>query len=140
MIGFVASTVSRKSSLSATSAFHGGGVPGGAGTGATTHTDPTDILIIPIRPSTPATDMSMVAMAMVRPAMVTNITIHLGVTTAAITPARTTKMTMKVLCATFWPNTQLLGTAMTWPPSSVPSLKTLTTKTSPVPTGKDGRG
>src|SRR5437773_3318271 len=115
MVGFVASTVSRKSSLSATSAFHGGGVPGGTGTGATTHTDP-DILIIPIRPSIPATDMSTVAMAtaMVRPAMVTNIATHLGVTTAAITAARTTKMTMKVLCATFWPNTQLLGTAMPW--------------------------
>src|SRR5436190_15138232 len=98
MIGFVASTVSRKSSLSATSAFHGGGVPGGTGTGATIHTDPTDILIILIRPSTPATDSGMVAMAMVmsHPAMVTNIATHLGVTTAAITAARTTKMTMQV--------------------------------------------
>src|SRR5437867_8324578 len=113
MIGFVASTVSRKSSLSATSAFHGGGVPGGAGTGATTHTDPTDILIIPIRPSTPATDMSMVTMAMVmsRPAMVTDMTTRMGVTTVAITAARTTKMMMKVLCGTSSPNTQFLGTA-----------------------------
>src|SRR5437867_9436880 len=126
MIGFVASTVSRKSSLSATSAFHGG-VPGGAGTGATTHMDPTDILIIPIRPSTPATDMSTVAMVMGRPAMVTNIATHMGVTTGAITAARTTKMTMKVLYATFSPNTQLLGTAMTRPPSGVSSLKTVTT-------------
>src|SRR5206468_7089303 len=127
MIGFVASTVSRKSSLSATSAFQGGGVPGGTGTGATTHTDPTDILIIPIRPSAPATDMSMVAMAMVPPGMVTNIATHLGVTTAPITAARTTKMTMKVLRATFWPNAQLLGTAIICSPSVVSSLKTLTT-------------
>src|SRR5260370_4278755 len=110
MIGFVASIVSRKSSLSATSAFLGGGGPGGTGTGATTHTDPTDILIIPIRPSSPATDMSMVTMAMVigRPATATNIAIHLGVTTGAITAARTTQMTMIVLCAMFSPNTQLL--------------------------------
>src|SRR5438132_10806386 len=115
MIGFVASTVSRKSSLSATSAFHGGGVLGGAGTGATTHTDPTDILIIRIRPCTPATDTGMVTMVMVmgRPAMVTDIATHMGVTTASITAARTTKMTMKVLCAMFSPNTQLLGTSMT---------------------------
>src|SRR5438132_5733443 len=129
IIGFVASTVSRKSFLSATSAFHGGGVHGGTGTGAITHTEPTGILSIRIPPSTPATDMSMVTMAMVmgRPAMVINIAIHMGVTTAAITAARTTKMTMKVLCATFSPNTQLLGTAMTWPPSVVSSLKTVTT-------------
>src|SRR5206468_119780 len=94
-----------------------------------THTEPTDILIIPIRPSTPATDTSMVTMAMVmgRPAMVTNIATRMGVTTLPITAARTTKMTMKALCAMFWPNTQLLGTAMTWPPSVVSSLKTVTT-------------
>src|SRR5438552_16879019 len=92
IIGFVASTVSRKSSLSATSAFHGGGVHGGTGTGATTHTDLTDILNIRIRPSTPATEMSMETMPMVmgRPAMVTNITSPMGVTTVAITAARTT--------------------------------------------------
>src|SRR5438045_8923608 len=53
MIGFVASGISTKSSLSATSAFHGGGVLGRAGTGATTHTGLTDILILLIRPSTP---------------------------------------------------------------------------------------
>src|SRR5947208_6264040 len=112
-----------------TSGFHGGGVPGGTGTGGTTHTDPTDILISPIRPSTPATDTSMVTMAMVmgRPAMVINIATRMGVTTPPITAARTTKMTMKVLCATFWPNTQLLGTAMIWPPSVVSLLKALTT-------------
>src|SRR2546428_11799668 len=129
MIGFVASTVSRKSSLSATSAFHGGGVHGGTGTGATTHTDPTDILSIRIPPSTPATDMSMVTMAMVmgHPAMVTDMTTLLGVTTAAITAARTTKTTMKVLCATFSPNMQSLGTAMTRPPSVVSSVKIVTT-------------
>src|SRR2546427_13060210 len=44
MIDFIASTISTKSSLSATSAFHGGGVGagvlGGAGTGVT-HTDTT---------------------------------------------------------------------------------------------------
>src|SRR5881396_691216 len=129
MIGFVASSISTKSFLSATSAFHGGGVLGGTGTGATTHTNPTDILSIPIRPSIPATDMTMVTMAIVtgHPAMVTDMTTHLGVTTAAITAARTTKMTMKVLCATFSPNTQLLGTAMTWPPSVVSSPKAVTT-------------
>src|SRR5947208_14323264 len=129
IIGFVASTVSRKSSLSATSAFHGGGVHGGTGTGATTHTDPTDILSIRIPHSTPATDMTMVTMATVtgHPAMVTDMTTHMGVTTAAITAARTTKMTMKVLCATFSLNTQLLGTAMTCPPSVVSSLKAVTT-------------
>ena len=62
-----------------------------------------------------------------RLAMITDMATRLGVTTAAITAARTTKMTMKVLCATFSPNTQLLGTAMTWPPSVVSSLKTVTT-------------
>src|ERR1700745_1498195 len=129
MIGFVASGISTKSSLSATSAFHGGGVLGGAGTGAITHTDPTDILIIPIRPSTPATDTNMVTKAMVmgRQAMVTYIATRMGVTTAAITTARTTKMTMKALCAMFSPHTQLLGTATTWPLSVVSSLKTVTT-------------
>src|ERR1700745_4109489 len=128
-IGFVASSISTKSSLSATSPLHGGGVLGGAGTGATTHTDPTDILIIPIHPSIPATDTGMVTIAMVmsRPAMVTDIATRMGVTTAAITAARTTKMTMKVLCAMFSPNTQFLGTAMTWPPSVVSSLKAVTT-------------
>src|SRR5205823_10070057 len=134
MIGFVASTVSIKSSLSATSAFHGGGVLGGAGTGATSHTDPTDILIILIRPTTPATDMGMVTMA-----MVTHMATRLGVTTAAITAARTTKMTTKVLCAMFSPNTQFLGTAMTRPPSVVSSLKPATTYTSPVSSGKECR-
>src|SRR5438132_8655634 len=118
IIGFVASTVSRKSSLSATSAFHGGGVHGGTGTGATTHTDPTDILSIRIPHSTPATDMTMVTMATVtgHPAMVTDMTTHLGVTTAASPAARTTNLTMKVLCATFGPNTQSLGAAMTGTP------------------------
>src|SRR5882724_1501393 len=113
MIGFVASSISTKSFLSATSLLHGGGVLGGAGTRAT-HTYPMDILSIHhLPPSTPATDISMVTMAMVmgHPAMVTSMTTLLGVTTAAITPARTTKTTMKVLCATLWPNTQLLGTA-----------------------------
>src|SRR5437773_1466045 len=77
----------------------------------------------------PATDTSMVTMAMVmgRPAMVINIATRMGVTTLPITAARTTKMTMKALCAMFWPNTQLLGTTMTWPPSVVSSLKTVTT-------------
>ena len=65
MIGFVASSISTKSSLSATSPFHGGGVLGGAGTGVTTHTDPTNILNIRIRPSTPVTDTGMITMAMV---------------------------------------------------------------------------
>src|SRR5207237_7048596 len=99
IIGFVASTVSRKSSLSATSAFHGGGVHGGTGTGATTHTDPTDILSIRIPHSTPATDMTMVTMATVtgHPAMVTDIATHMEVTTAAIETAHTTKKTMKVM-------------------------------------------
>src|SRR2546429_2598933 len=92
MIGFVASSISTKSSLSATSPLHGGGVLGGAGTGAT-HTDPTDI---PIRPTTPATDTGMITMAMVmgRPAMITDMAdmaTRLGVTTAAITAARTTE-------------------------------------------------
>ena len=64
MIGFVASTISIKSSLLATSAFHGGGVLGGVGTRATTHTHPTNILNILIRPTTPATDTGMVTMAM----------------------------------------------------------------------------
>ena len=107
MIGFAASSISTKSSLSATSPLHGGGVLGGAGTGAT-HTVPTDI---PIRPTTPATDTGMITMAMVmgRPAMITDMATRLGVTTAAITAARTTKMTMKVLCAMFSPNTQFLG-------------------------------
>src|SRR4029450_11471781 len=98
-IDFVALSISTKSSLSATSPLHGGGVPGGVGTGATTHTDPPDFLSIRIPPSTPATDMSMLTMAMVmgRPAMVTDMTTRMGVTTAAITPARITKMTMRVL-------------------------------------------
>jgi uncharacterized protein (TIGR02246 family) len=68
-IDFVVSSISTKSSLSATSPLHGGGVLGGAGTGAT-HTDPTDT---PIRPTTPATDTGMVTMAMGRPAMVTDM-------------------------------------------------------------------
>src|SRR5580704_12150181 len=127
MIGFVASSISTKSSLSATSPLHGGGLLGGAGTGAT-HTDPTDI---PNRRTTPATDTGMVTMAMAmvmgRLAMITDMATRLGVTTAAITTARTTEMTMKMLCAMFSPNTQLLGTAMTWPPSVVSSLKTVTT-------------
>src|SRR4029453_4644402 len=129
MIGFVASTVSIRSSLSATSAFDGGGVLGGVGTGATAHTDPTSILNILIGPTTPATDTDMVIMAkiMSRPDMVTYIATRMGVTTAAITAARTTKMTMKVLCAMFSPNTHFLGTAMTRPPSVVSSLKTATT-------------
>src|SRR5262245_52838116 len=125
MIGFVASTVSIKSSLSATSDFHGGGVPGGVGTGATTHTDPTSILNILIRPTpAPATDTGMVTMA-----MVTDIATRLPVITAitAITAARATKMTMKVLCAMFSPNTQFPGTVMTRPASVVSSLKTATT-------------
>src|SRR5262249_44319426 len=104
MIGFVASTVSIKSSLSATSAFHGGGVLGGVGTAGTTHTDPTNILNILIRPTTPATDTGMVTLAMVM-----DMATCLGVITAAITAARTTKMMMKVLCAMFSPNTQFLG-------------------------------
>src|SRR6266436_4718741 len=129
MIGFGASTVSIKSFLSATSAFHGGGVLGGAGTGATTHTDPTDILNILIRPTTPATDTGMATMALVlgRLAMITDMATRLGVITAAITAARTMELTMKMLCAMFSPNTQFLGTAMTWPPSVVSSLKTATT-------------
>jgi hypothetical protein len=118
----------KESSLSASSAFHGGGVLGGAGTGATTHMDPTGILSIRT-PSTPATDIRTVTMAMVmsRPAMVTYIATRMGVTTAAITAALTTKMTMKMLCAMFSPNTQFLGTAMTRPPWVVSSLKTVTT-------------
>src|SRR5437879_12996468 len=99
MIGFVASGISTKSSLSATSAFHGGGVLGRAGTGATTHTDPTDILIILIRPSTPATDTSMVTKAMVmgRATMVKYIATSMGVTRAASTTAAPTQITMKDL-------------------------------------------
>src|SRR5438132_13593904 len=106
IFGFVASSISTKSFLSATSAFHGGGVLGGPGTGATTHTDPTDILNIRIRPSTPATDMSMETMPMVmgRPAMVTNITTPMGVITSAITADRSTKMKMNVVTAQFWIN------------------------------------
>src|SRR5215831_9629008 len=105
MINFIASTISTKSSLSATSAFHGGGVGvlGGDGAGVlcgartgVTHTDPTDILIIPIRPTTPATDTGMLTMAMMmgRPAMITDMAIRLRVTTAAITAARTKEMTI----------------------------------------------
>ena len=99
MINFIASTISIKPSLSATSAFHGGGggagLLGGAGTGVT-HTDPTDILIIPIRRTTPATDTGMVTMAMVmgRPAMMTDMATRLRVTPAAITAARATQMTI----------------------------------------------
>ena len=52
---------------------------------------------------------------------------RLGITTAAITAARTMQMTMRVLCAMFSPNMQFLGTAMTWPASVVSSLKTVTT-------------
>ena len=62
-IDFVASTISIKSSLLATLGFHGGGVFGGVGTRATSHTDPTNILNILIRPTTPATDTGMVTMA-----------------------------------------------------------------------------
>src|SRR5215208_7575397 len=99
VIGFVASTVSIKSSLSATSAFHGGGVPRGTGTGATIHTEPEPTNTL-IRPSTLATDLSIVIMAMVmdRPALI--MATRMGVTTAAITAPRATKM-MKVLCAIF---------------------------------------
>jgi hypothetical protein len=53
------------------------------------------------------------AMVMGRPAMITDMATPLGVTTAAITAARSTEMTMKVLCAMFSPNTKILGTAMT---------------------------
>ena len=75
MIGFVASSISTKSSLSATSPLHGGGVLGGVGTGAT-HTAPTDI---PIRQTTPPTDPGTITMAMVmaRPAMVTDMSTRL---------------------------------------------------------------
>ena len=73
MIGLVASSISTKSSLSAAaSAVHGGGVLGGAGTGATTHTEPMDILIIRTRPTTPATDM-----VMGRPAIITDMSTRL---------------------------------------------------------------
>ena len=74
IIGFVASSISTKSSLSATSPLHGGGVLGGPGTGPT-HTDPTHI---PIHPS----DYSGYgngygnygyAMVMDRPAMITDM-------------------------------------------------------------------
>src|SRR5215471_18656743 len=108
MIGFVASTISTKSSLSATSAHHGGWVGVGVlgGTGAT-RTDPT----------TSAAETGMVTMVMGRPAMITDMATRPRVTTAAITAARTTEMTMKLRCAMFSPNTQILGTAMTWPPS-----------------------
>src|SRR5260370_17658062 len=114
IIGFVSSSISTKSSLSATSPLHGGGVLGGARTGAT-HTDPTDI---PIRPTTPATDTGMVTMAMVMGllAMITDMATRLGVTRAAITAAGTTEMMMKVLAASFSPTTQLLATASTFPP------------------------
>src|SRR5260370_41271810 len=115
MVDFIASTISTKSSLSATSTYRGGrvgvGVLGGTGTGAT-HTDPTDILSIPIRP---------------RPAMITDMATRLGVTTPAITAARTTEMTMKVLCGRYSPNTQFRGTAIAWPPSIVSSMKTVST-------------
>ena len=75
LIGFVASSISTKSSLSATSPLHGGGVLGGPGTGPT-HTDP---MIIPIRPITPATNPGMVTMAMVmgRQAMITDMSTRL---------------------------------------------------------------
>ena len=77
IIGFVASSISTKSSLSATSPLHGGGVLGGPGTGPT-HTDPTHIPIrptTPATPATPATETGMVtkAMVMVRPAMITDM-------------------------------------------------------------------
>ena len=51
--------------------------------------DPPDS---PIRRTTPATDTGMVTMAMVmgRLAMITDMATRLGVTTAAITAARTT--------------------------------------------------
>src|SRR5215467_14246948 len=105
MINFSASTISTKPSLSGTLAFHGGGagVLGGDGAGVlgedgtgVTHTDPTDILIIPIRPTTPAPDTGMVTMAMMmgRPAMITDMATRLGVTTAAISAARTKEMTI----------------------------------------------
>src|SRR5260370_8976217 len=85
MVDFIASTISTKLSLSATSTYRGGrvgvGVLGGTGTGAT-HTDPTDILSIPIRP---------------RPATITDMTHRLGVTSAAITTAQHTSMTFKSL-------------------------------------------
>ena len=103
MIDFSGSTISTKSSLSATSAFHGGGAgvlggvgagaPGGAGTGVT-HTDPMDILIIPIRPVTTDTGMVTMAMMMGRPAMITDLATRLRVPTAAITAARTKEMTI----------------------------------------------
>ena len=78
LIGFVASSISTKSSLSATSPRHGGGVLGGPGTGPTR----TDLMHIPIHPTTPATqaiEASMVtvvivmAMVMDRPAMITDM-------------------------------------------------------------------
>jgi hypothetical protein len=54
----------------------------------------------------------MVTMAMVmgRLAMITDLATRLGVTTAAITAARTTKLTMKMLCAMFSPNTPPVST------------------------------
>ena len=65
MIGFVTSSISTKSCLSATSPLHGGGVLDAAGPGPT-HTDPTD--------------MTMVTMGMVtgHPAMVTDTTYPFG--------------------------------------------------------------
>ncbi len=80
IIGFVASSISTRSSLSATSPLHGGGVLGGHGTGPT-HTDPTHIPIRPTTPTTPATETGMVTMVMImvmdRPAMITDMSTRL---------------------------------------------------------------
>src|SRR5437899_429623 len=96
IIGFVASIISRKSFLSATLAFHGGGVPGGTGTGAITHTEPTGIVSILIPPSTPATDMRMITMTRVmsRSAMVTNIDVKIGSEKVRSITRQNTKMTV----------------------------------------------
>ena len=71
MIGFIASSISTKSSSSETSPLHGGGVRGGTGTRCI-HMDPMDLLIQPI---TQATEPGMPTMAitMRRPSIISDM-------------------------------------------------------------------
>jgi hypothetical protein len=111
--GVVAGTMVMTLFSSGISVFRGGGA-GILGAGATPM-DTTDILIIPIHTTTTAPDTGMVTMAMVmgRPAMTTDITPPLGVTTGAITAARTMEMAIRPIQE--WPscNADLRGPGIT---------------------------
>ena len=96
--GVVAGTMVMTLFSSGISVFRGGGV-GILGVGAIP-TDTTDLMIIPIHTTTMAPDTGMVTMVMGRPATITDMATHLGVTTAAIMAARTMEMTTRMALIT----------------------------------------